>query len=93
MEMTGRLYGHIRRKNQSFYESVHAIEKKLSLLQVAPFPRDLVVISGVATGCHGWTMSMGSGAKGAPEREREKKTEREKKKRTRHDCALCKGTI
>ena len=29
--------------------------------------------SGVATGWHGWTMSRGPGAKGAPERERQEK--------------------
>ena len=35
--------------------------------------------SGVATGWHGWTMSMGPGAKGAP-RERQKKKEEENRK-------------
>ena len=42
--------------------------------------------SGVATGWHGWTMSRGPGAKGAPEREtknekkRKKESDKEKKK-------------
>ena len=36
--------------------------------------------SGVATGWHGWTMSMGPGAKGAPERETKKKQKNRKEK-------------
>ena len=37
--------------------------------------------SGVASGWHGWTMSRGPGAKGAPERQREKQGKEEKEKR------------
>ena len=40
-----------------------------------------VVISGVATGWHGWTMPRGPGAKGAPEKDKKKKREEKKKKR------------
>ena len=36
---------------------------------------------GVATGWHGWTMSRGPGAKGAPERERETNKKRKGRKK------------
>ena len=39
-----------------------------------------VIPSGVATGWHGWTMSRGPGAKGAPEREGKKKMKNKKRK-------------
>ena len=39
------------------------------------------VVSGVATGWHGWTMSRGPGAKWASERETKKKKKEEEEKR------------
>ena len=42
--------------------------------------KDFTGGSGVATGWHGWTMSRGPGAKGAPERERQKIKKMKKRK-------------
>ena len=41
--------------------------------------------SGVATGWHGWTMSMGLGAKGAPERETKKRERKGEKTKNRKE--------
>ena len=41
------------------------------------------VLSGVASGWHGWTMSRGPSAKGGPERQREKEEKEEKKRKRR----------
>ena len=37
--------------------------------------------TGVATGWHGWTMSRGPGAKGAPERDKKKKNKKMKNRK------------
>ena len=43
------------------------------------------LFSGVATGWHGWTMSMGPGSKGAPKRERQKKNKKMKNRKEKKE--------
>ena len=51
------------------------------------------MISGVATGWHGWTMSRGPGVKRAPEKETKKQWRKEKKrKETKKEKEVKEGT-